>query len=190
MNYTMERTVTDSKGVKYIRMGDGYYSTANERILSLKRYYPDSEIKTVMTYMPEIRSWYAMSSVFVIETTPDGVVVKSEHTGHSCKSTEDGQWGRVACESAETTSVARAIAKLGIGIEYSNASYDEMMQSGKSIVTEMPDADNYFLGLDDVEIFDGFERELNIKNKENEVALSRDEEITKELQKQIKRKQK
>ena len=181
---------TDSKGVKYIKMGDGYYSTANERILALKSFYPDSEIKTVMTYMPEIKSWYAMTSVFVVETTHDGIVTRYENTGHSCKSTEDGQWGRVACESAETTSVARAIAKLGIGIEYSNASYDEMLQSGKRVVSDTTDTDSYFFELDEVEIFDGFEQELNLKNKDREAALSRDAEITKELQKQIKRKQK
>ena len=125
-------TKTDKDGVKYLKIGKGYYSTANERILALKRMYPDSEINTHLTYMPEIKSWKAITSVTVslIDNITGNELYHLENTGHACKSTEDPVWGKVAAESAETSSVSRAIAKLGIGIEFSHASADEVSQSG------------------------------------------------------------
>jgi len=118
-------TKTDKDGVMYLKIGKGYYSTANERILALKRMYPNSEIHTHMAYMPEIKSWKAITSVTIMQEDAD-----YENTGHACKSIEDPVWGKVAAESAETSSVSRAIAKLGIGIEFSHASADEVSQSG------------------------------------------------------------
>jgi hypothetical protein len=114
----------DQDGVEYIKLKDGYYSTANQRILALKRLYPKSELYTDLKYMTEIQSWHAFTIVRV--ETEEGAY---ENTGHSCKAISDPKWGGVAAESAETSSVSRAIAKLGIGIAYSNASYDEVMQS-------------------------------------------------------------
>lgn len=136
----------DGDGVEYIKLKNGYYSTANQRILALKRIYPVSEIKTKITYLPDIKSWYAVTTVTV---EAEGMVLKN--TGHSCKAISDPKWGSVAAESAETSSVSRAIAKLGIGIAYSNASYDEVLQS---------DVQGY-------EMFD----EVNDRSKEIEKAL-------------------
>lgn len=117
-------TKIDKNGVKYFKTKDGYFSPANERILALKRLYPNNEIHTDMIYMPEINSWLA-NTIVRVETETGA----RDYTGYSCRAISDNKWGSVACETAETSSVARAIAKLGIGIEYSNASLDEVIQS-------------------------------------------------------------
>lgn len=117
-------TKIDKNGVKYFKTKDMYFSPANERILALKRLYPNNEIQTDMIYMPEIKSWLA-KTIVRIETETGA----RDYTGYSCRAISTDKWGLVACETAETSSVARAIAKLGIGIEYSNASLDEVIQS-------------------------------------------------------------
>lgn len=153
MSKTVESKI-DKDGVKYFKTKDGYFSPANERILALKRLYPDYEIHTDMIYMSEINSWLAKTIVRIETET-----VARDYTGHACRAISADKWGSVACEVAETSSVARAIAKLGIGIEYSNASLDEVMQSDFSF-----------------ELFD------------TEEVESKSDAVTKELQTILKRK--
>lgn len=122
------KSKTGSDGVIYYLQPDSglYVSTANQRILALKKLGVPYSIHVEVIYLSEIKSFQAHAVLRI--ATETGLPQVFE--GNAVKSVEDIVWGAVACQTAETAAVARAIGKYGIGIEYNFASYDEIQGSG------------------------------------------------------------
>ena len=135
----MNKIKIDQDGVKYYTTdGTHFFSPANERIKALARLYKDQ---------------YSIETSF--ETENDIVTAKTRisfvdvngwekaFTGYGSQSLTDPTiWGGAnAIMVAETKSVSRAIAKMGIGIEYSNASLEEISPSNEFVFDLEPDAE-------------------------------------------------
>ena len=129
----------DKDGIKYYKTQDGYFSSANERLLALKRIYPVYSIETVLNYVPEIVSWHAITTITIPIIGESPYQQKSLlFTGHSCKKIEDTMWGKFAAEVAETCSTARAIAKMGIGIAYGTTASIEEIDTENTFFISFP----------------------------------------------------
>ena len=128
----MNKIKVDNDGVKYYTTdGKNYFSPANERIKALARMYDKYKMETTLEKHDE---FITAKTVLDVETK----IVN----GYFSQSLSDPIWGGAnAIMVAETRSVSRAIAKLGIGIEYSNASLEEVSPSNEFVFDIEPDAE-------------------------------------------------
>ena len=135
----MNKIKIDDDGVKYYTTdGTHYFSPANERIKTLAKMYQDQySIETVFEKHEDFI--VAKTSIRFAFRTDFGERV---FTGYGSQSLSDPTWGGAnAIMVAETKSVSRAIAKLGIGIEFSNASLEEISPSNEFVFDMEPDAE-------------------------------------------------
>jgi len=104
-------------GIKYTKIGDDWFSSANERLLFLrdKNYSVGTEVD-----IKEING----RSVALCKATVR--FRDNTYTGHALQSFHDPVWGKFAVQVSETKAVSRALGMAGIGIEYGFSSFDEV----------------------------------------------------------------
>lgn len=110
----LKKRAIDIKGKEYILVKD--------RILFFNENYKNGSIQTLVNVIDNVV--YAKTTVI-----PDVANRDRKFTGNSQAEIGKGHLGSVALEVAETSSVGRALAMLGIGIIDSIASADEMNKS-------------------------------------------------------------
>lgn len=121
-NKKLEDKAIDIKGKKYVLVSD--------RILAFNEMYPKGQIQT------EIIGDVGKMVIVKATVKPDESRV---FTGHSQAVWGEGMMGRVALEVAETSSVGRALAMMGLGVIDSVASVDEIAKNqpvDKSVESE------------------------------------------------------
>jgi hypothetical protein len=96
-------------------------TSTRERLLSFVSGKPDYEVITEPVYMPELQGWLVRTTI--INHIGNGEI-RNFH-GASFRKIEEGSI-YTALETAETVSLGRCLAKMGIGIEEEFASMDEM----------------------------------------------------------------
>ena len=106
--------------MKKINIKGKDYIEVNERIKEFHNLYPDGSITTDLI---------EMTDRFITKTTviPNATIPERKFTGIAYEK-EDGSFinKTSALENCETSSVGRALGMLGIGIDTSVASYDEV----------------------------------------------------------------
>jgi hypothetical protein len=108
----------DIKGKKYVLVSD--------RVLFFNEKYDAGMIQTKLVSQPD-----ADLVVFMAKVTPDISSPERYFTGYSQAKWGDGLVNTTAAlENAETSSVGRALALMGIGVIDSIASVDEMSKAG------------------------------------------------------------
>lgn len=113
--------------MKTINIKGKEYVMVVERIKEFHKLYPKGQIHTEVISENDGRI-----SVKATVITGDG----RTFTGHSQAVYGNGMMGDVALEVAETSSVGRAMAMIGIGIETGIASADEMRKVKKPLSDE------------------------------------------------------
>lgn len=156
----------DENGVKYYKTPSGYLSSANERLLALKRLYSNNySIETKLEYIESLNSWHAVTTISVVYNCNSDWPETRVYTGHSCKKVDETLWGRYAAEVAETCSTSRAIGKMGIGIAFGVIASQEEVDSENTFFTPFPTEDNDDDDKSEV-IMKELEQTLKRKNKQ------------------------
>ena len=114
MKKDLKEKAIDFKGKKYVLISD--------RVLFFNEEYPNGAIKTIMLSEPKDEL-----VLFRATITPDVANPQRRFTGYSQAKWGDGYINKTsAIENAETSSVGRALAMLGIGVIDGIASIDEI----------------------------------------------------------------
>ena len=106
--------------MKKIQIKGKDYIEVNERIKEFHKKYPDGSITTDLI---------EMTDRFITKTTviPDATIPERKFTGIAYEKEDSTFINKTsALENCETSSVGRALGMLGIGIDTSVASYDEV----------------------------------------------------------------
>ena len=106
--------------MKKIQIKGKDYIEVNERIKEFHKKYPDGSITTDLI---------EMTDRFITKTTviPDATIPERKFTGIAYEKEDSTFINKTsALENCETSSVGRALGMLGIGIDTSLASYDEV----------------------------------------------------------------
>jgi hypothetical protein len=118
--------------MKKIQIKGKDYIEVNERIKEFHKKYPDGSITTDLI---------EMTDRFITKTTviPDATIPERKFTGIAYEKEDSTFINKTsALENCETSSVGRALGMLGIGIDTSIASYDEVANAVEQQKT--PDA--------------------------------------------------
>ncbi len=109
------------------------YVTVNERILEFHRKYPNGSISTKM--FPQVNGVVVFQAI----ATPDIEHEDRAFTGHAYEKEGSTFINKTSyIENCETSAVGRALGMLGIGIDTSIASADEMQNAMANQNTDKP----------------------------------------------------